>query len=100
MNSHTTERTDTNVIVVKFDKIKKGWEQWVMLQSDIHHDNVHCRRDILQDNLKEAQEKEAMVIIGGDLFCAMQGKYDPRSSMDSIRPEDVSDLYLDKIVES
>jgi hypothetical protein len=28
----------------------------------------------------------------------MQGKYDPRASMDSIRPEDVADNYLDLIV--
>ena len=88
-----------NVLAVDFKGIKKGWEQWMLWSSDRHHDNIQCRRDLELKHLKQAQEREAMIFDNGDLFCAMQGKYDPRSNMDALRPEDKREDYLDAIVE-
>jgi hypothetical protein len=87
-----------SVIKVQFDDVASGWEQWVMLTSDRHHDNPRCRRDLELDHLEKAKERNAIIIDAGDMFCAMQGKYDPRRSMDDVRPEDVGADYLDRIV--
>jgi len=86
------------VLSVYFDDAKAGWEQWVLLTSDNHHDSRFCDRKLELMHLKLAREREAVILNFGDLFCAMQGKYDPRSSMDDIREEDVGQDYLDRIV--
>lgn len=95
---HTTEQNSRNVVTVRFDEPSDGDVYWVMLSSDRHHDNVYCNRNLEREHLDKAIERDALIIDVGDLFCAMQGKYDPRSNMDDIRPEDVGDDYLDRIV--
>ena len=85
-----------NVLTIPMD-VKTGWEKWVMLSSDHHLDNIHTKRDLLKEHLDLAVERDAACFFLGDTFCAMQGKYDKRSSMDDIRPEDVSQNYLDMI---
>jgi hypothetical protein len=87
------------VLSVYFEGIAAGWEQWVLLTSDNHHDSVYCDWVLEKYHLDQAREREAVILNFGDLFCAMQGKYDPRSSMDDIRPEDVGENYLDLIVQ-
>lgn len=89
---------DFPVLSVYFDSVKAGWEQWVLLTADNHHDSIFCDRRLELRHLDQANEREAVILNFGDLFCAMQGKYDPRSSMDDIRPEDVGQDYLDRIV--
>ncbi len=79
--------------------INSGWEQWYLLSSDRHHDNKACRRDLEKEHLDQMVEKDGYLFDFGDLFCAMQGKWDPRSDMSDIRPEDVTTNYLDTIVE-
>lgn len=76
----------------------ESWEQWVLLMSDDHHDNPHCRRDLLKEDLDEAVKRNAIIFQGGDLFCAMQGWGDPRSGKGDIRPEDCNGKYLDNLV--
>ena len=81
-----------------FPGVGLHWEQWFLISGDRHHDNKSCLRDLELKHLKQAKERDALIIDVGDLFCAMQGKYDPRASMDDIRPEDVGADYLDRIV--
>jgi hypothetical protein len=76
----------------------QNWSQWVLLRSDAHHDNPKCNWELEERHLKEAQEKNAVIIDNGDLFCAMQGKYDRRSSKRDIRPEHMQGDYLDSLV--
>jgi len=94
---YTTEAKG-NVLTVRFTGVSAGWEQWILLSSDRHHDNIHCQRNLEKEHLDQALERGALILDFGDLFCAMQGKYDPRSNMDDIRPEDVGADYLDRIV--
>lgn len=75
----------------------KGRASFLLL-SDIHWDNPNCKRDLLIEHLEQAKAKKAGVFIFGDLFCAMQGKYDPRGSKVGIRPEHNVANYLDAIV--
>jgi len=92
--------SDGAVLTVRFTGVRPDWEQWILVSSDRHHDNIYCRRDLELSHLQQAREREALIIDCGDLFCAMQGKYDPRSNMDDIRPEDVGIDYLDRIVKN
>ena len=87
-----------NVLTVHFKGVRSGWEQWILLSSDRHHDSVRCNRKYEKYHLDQAKERGAYILDFGDLFCAMQGKYDPRKSMDDIRSEDVGADYLDRIV--
>lgn len=98
MNPYTVSKTAKNVLRIAFDNISAGWEQWIMLSSDRHHDNLGCRRRLERKQLEQVIERGALILDFGDLFCAMQGKYDPRKSMEDIRPEDVGEDYLDRIV--
>ena len=66
--------------------------------SDIHYDSDKCDRELLTKHLKEAEKKKAFVMINGDFFDVMQGKYDPRRTYDSIRPEYVGGNYLDLVL--
>ena len=73
---------------------RNGWELWILLTSDWHWDNPKCDRKTLKRHLDQAKERNAKIIITGDLFCAMQGKYDKRSNKSSLRPEHQTDNYL------
>lgn len=97
MRKLTTEYSH-NVLTVRFDHIKSGWEQWILLSADRHHDNIYCNRKLEKAHLEQTKEREALIFDFGDLFCAMQGKWDPRASKDVLREEDKVDNYLDSIV--
>ncbi len=86
------------VTSVYFD-VKIGWEQWVLLRSDVHHDSILCNRDFQLQHLKEAKEKDALIAGFGDLFDAMQGRFDPRRNMDELRPEYRHEKYYDFVVD-
>ena len=87
-----------NVHVIDISLPYVGSEQWVLLQTDCHWDNPHCDREMMQKHLDLALERNAPVIDAGDFFCAMQGKYDKRSSKKDLRPEHATGNYLDSLV--
>ena len=91
------KKTDTNVLRVTMDA-KSGNEFWFLLRSDAHHDSPKCDRSLEKKHLDQALERNAKIIDIGDLFCAMQGKYDPRSDKGSLRPEHQVNDYLDALV--
>lgn len=72
----------------------KGYEHEFLLISDLHIDNPKCRRDLLLRDLDEAKRRGAKVIINGDFFCIMQGKWDPRSSKKDILPQHLGANYF------
>lgn len=94
----TVKKTDKNALRVGMEGIAKGWEQWFLLSSDRHHDNPKCNQELEKRHLNEALEKKAGIIDCGDLFCAMQGKYDYRSDKSKCRQEHQVDDYLDALV--
>ena len=53
-----------------------------------------------EKHLALAVERNALIIDAGDLFCAMQGRGDPRSDYDSLRPEHKRADYLNALVET
>ena len=91
---------DNNVVLVDHGKVGAGFEQWYLLRSDAHQDNPKCNRELEEKHLNEAIERNAGILDFGDIFCAMQGKYDKRSSKESVRPEHQRDDYLDSLIET
>lgn len=80
-------------------RIEKNWEETkVLLISDLHWDNPKCDRDLLKKHLDEALKGNHDVLINGDLFCLMQGAYDPRKSKSDIREEHNVANYFDAII--
>lgn len=94
------EHTRRNVVTIRYTDVRKGFEAWVLLRSDVHHDNPHSDRKLEKKHLDEALQRKAWIIDNGDLFCAMQGKYDKRASKDTVRPEHQTGNYLDRLVET
>jgi hypothetical protein len=93
------EQTSGAVTTIRFNVPDVNWEQWILLRSDAHHDSVHCDRDTELYHLKKAKERNAIIFDNGDLFDAMQGKFDPRRNLDDVRPEDAGIDYYDRIVQ-
>lgn len=97
----SVEHTHRNVTSVRIQIPRGvGWEQWVLLRTDAHHDNPKCDQKLERKHLNEARERNAVIIDNGDLFCAMQGKWDKRSDKNAIRPEHQTNRYLDALVET
>lgn len=84
------------VVEIKCDFKKRR----VLLLSDLHWDNPNCDRDLLKKHMDEAVAGGHDILINGDLFCAMQGRYDGRRSKIEIRPEHNNAKYLDSLVET
>ena len=83
---------------MRIDGVKAGWEQYILLRSDAHHDSPFCDRKLEKKHLDEAANKDAMILDAGDLFDAMQGRRDPRASYDDLEPALKVDNYLDALV--
>lgn len=69
-----------------------------LLSSDRHHDNAHTNQVLETKHLDEIVKRRGGVIDCGDLFCAMQGRWDLRADRSALRPEYQSGDYLDALV--
>lgn len=92
--------TSPNVLTVHFPDVRAGWEQWVLLRSDAHHDNAWCDQAFERAHLEQAKERSALVLDFGDLFDAMQGPGDKRASKEQMRNEHNRTAYFDTLVET
>ncbi len=70
----------------------------MFIASDVHFDSVHCDRKQFFRDLDYAVKLDAEIFINGDLFDAMQGRFDPRRDMSHLRPEYRRPDYYDYIV--
>lgn len=75
-----------------------GFEQWLCLMSDNHYDSIECDRELMTRHFKKVEDRKALVLMTGDWFDAMQGKFDPRRSMAELREEYRRDDYYDYVV--
>lgn len=92
-------KKNESTVRVEFTGITAGWEKELLLLSDVHADSKYCDRKLLKMHLDEAMEKNAVILINGDLFDAMQGKNDPRKSYDEIKKDLVRDNYFDGLID-
>lgn len=86
-------------MTVRFPDLSSGWEQSFLLTSDVHFDSIYCNRKLLKEHFDEAKKRNAMICVFGDWYDAMQGRADPRRSMDELRPEYRRDDYYDFVVD-
>jgi hypothetical protein len=70
-----------------------------MVTSDVHFDSAFCNRKQFFEDLDVAVSNGAKIIIVGDFFDGMQGRFDPRRDMSSLRPEYRRADYYDYIVD-
>lgn len=90
----------SNVHRLTFSDVSHGWEQYVLLTTDRHWDNAKSKQKLQLKHLERAKEIDAPIIDGGDLFCAMQGKFDRRKSQDALRVEHRGDNYFDQLLDT
>jgi hypothetical protein len=95
----TIKRVEPGVHRVEFGGVNYP-QLWAFLSSDWHWDNPKARLDLIERDLRQAKKVGGCVISAGDFFCAMQGKYDKRSSKDDLRPEHAGGSYLDRLVDT
>lgn len=92
------EEISRQVHRLTFHECRAGREFEVLLQTDEHWDNLHCDRKLLTRHHEEAIAKNAPIFKFGDVFCAMQGKWDKRADQSQLRPEHRGGNYLDLLV--
>lgn len=95
----TVEQVSHNVHTIRFKDIKKGWSQRIMISGDRHHDNKHTDHKLEKEHLDRARDYNAPILDVGDLFCAMQGKFDKRASQSDLRAEHRGDNYFDLLLD-
>ena len=74
------------------------FRQKYFLCSDLHIDSPHCDKTALARDLDKAKAEGAQILIFGDVFDAMQGRNDRRSSKGSLKPNQLTGAYFDAIV--
>jgi len=84
------------VVHVELDNDEKEFD--IFISPDHHWDNPKCERELLKQDLDEALKLNAAIIMPGDTFCLMQGKYDPRSNKADVRPEHNVSNYIDAVI--
>lgn len=73
-------------------------ESTLFVTSDLHVDSICCDRSALFADIEEAKRRNALIMFIGDIFDAMNGRFDPRRNMDELRPEYRCENYFDKVV--
>lgn len=93
------EKISRNVMVMRWQAETRSVEPTkILLLGDAHWDNPKCDRELLTAHLDEALTNNCPVLVGGDFFCAMQGKWDKRANKNDILPEHQTGSYLDALV--
>lgn len=84
-------------VYLDFESAGSG-QQVLYLFSDVHFDSIFSARDVYLRHLEMAKNEGALILDGGDLFDAMQGRFDPRRSMDELDPKYRREDYYDFVV--
>jgi predicted phosphodiesterase len=87
-------RESRNVHVLKLS----GNDSRIAILSDLHWDNPKCDRKTLKKHLDFCVKNNIPIVVNGDFFCLMQGRYDPRRNKKDIRQEHNTHDYLDAVI--
>lgn len=85
-NVLTIAQPDPRVVTIKVDAIASGWEQWILLRSDAHHDNSDCDVKLEKKHLDQAKERGAGILDFGDAQDLMCGREDKRRAKHHLPP--------------
>lgn len=92
-----TAKSDA-VTRIDLDGYDDKWQQKILFLSDIHIDSPWCELKLLKQHLDMAKDENALILIAGDLFDAMQGKGDPRASYRDLLSRLKQPAYFDEIL--
>jgi predicted phosphodiesterase len=71
----------------------------LFILSDVHLDSLKCNENLLNKCIKELNSTEnSLLLINGDFYDLMQGKYDPRRSYSGLNERYSKDNYIDEVV--
>lgn len=91
------EEHHRNIHSVRYS-VPAGGTVPLLIVSDVHFDSKKCDRDRLAKHFREARDRGCFVLINGDWFDLMQGRYDPRHGKYDIRPEYKRANYIDEVI--
>jgi len=91
------ERNSRNVHTLR-NFYSADWGQTLLFAPDLHWDNPKSDHALIKKHFDEAKRRNAKIMLFGDTFCLMQGKYDPRGNKSDLRPEHQVHDYFDSIV--
>jgi hypothetical protein len=86
--------------IIDFGIVKADDQKEVLFTSDHHWDNPKADLGLLTEHLQEAKNRGALIVMVGDIFCLMQGRYDGRRIKGEIRPEHNHPNYFDRVIDS
>lgn len=95
---YSVERVNPLCTIIRI-KYNSDLDQDFLLTADHHFDSKYCLRKKVKQDFQDAKDKQAGILMFGDIFDAMQGNRDPRSSKSALRNEYNEDDYLDLIKE-
>jgi hypothetical protein len=98
MAKFTAQKINGMTVVVNGYLAKGEKEFNIFISPDHHWDNPKCDRELLKRDMDEAKRLNAAILMPGDTFCLMQGKYDPRRNKADVRPEHNVSNYLDAVI--
>lgn len=79
-------------------KLNVGQIFKIWATSDPHIDSVYSHRKLFLQDLDAAKQQQAAIFLNGDIFDAMQGRFDPRRDNSLLRPEYRRADYYDFVV--
>lgn len=94
------KKTDTNSCAIDMGWTTTAGSKKALVTSDLHWDSAQCDMKKLTEDFDMALEANIPIFIFGDLYDAMQGKWDPRASQESLRDEHRGGNYLDLLVDT
>lgn len=89
---------ENSVITCRDNSLNSEWHLSVCCMSDIHRDSSKCDETLFRKHLDEAKRRGSIVLIAGDLFDAMQGRDDPRRSVEELQAQYHTSSYFDALV--
>lgn len=99
MPNYKVSKLNPMTVLVEVELTKGETHFDIFNAPDMHWDNPKCQRELLKSHLDEVKKSNGVIVMPGDTFCLMQGKYDPRGNKADIRPEHNVSNYLDAIVD-
>lgn len=95
----SASKVDDKVHKISFgiDSSSKDVPEMLVL-TDLHWDSAQCDLALLKEHMDLALSRNMPVLIAGDLFDVMQGRWDPRSSQESLREEHRGGRYFDSVI--
>ena len=97
--SYTVQRQTPVSTVVRVGNLAANDEQWFLLCSDLHIDSPKCDRKLLARHMEQALERNAGILINGDIFDVMQSRNDRRRAHGAKLLKYLGGSYFNEVID-